>query len=125
MAGQRRRWFQLSLTTCIVMMLVAGVLGWVNSISKTSRLRDYPRKGQRPPYDKVVTRYGWPISAEVERSEGGITASIYFADAVGVGSIWTLIVPNFVAALAILTATATLSEYLIRRRGQSKLEVEA
>ena len=47
MPEQRRRWFQLSLTTCIVMMVVAGGLVWANI------RRDEVRSG--------LIKAGWPF----------------------------------------------------------------
>jgi len=93
MVEQPKRWFQLSLTTCIVMMFVASLLVWGNLAY------NYPDSG-------------WPF-------RHGLLASYYVYD--WEGSVYL----NTLVALLILTATATISEYLIRRRGRRKQEVEA
>ncbi len=97
-----RRWFQLSLTTCILMMVVAGVLVWGNV--------------------KSSFRIGWPLICYRKmlfNPVGGPHLNTYH--------FWNSdrLILDVVVALAILAATATLSETLIRRRGRTKQEVEA
>ncbi len=129
MAERPRRWFQLSLTTCIVLMVVAGVLVWANvqvretgSIGVTQEGRPHTHPVFSPKGLGIQYVQGWPltlrdkiivppyISWVHESPPAWHTASIFL---------------NILIALTLLAATAFLSEYLIRRWVRSKQEVDA
>src|SRR5436190_1586937 len=59
----RRAWFQIHLSTDIVLTFVAGGLLWLNCGRHSSYIADYTIMGDR--YEAVVKSYrviGWPIA---------------------------------------------------------------
>jgi len=99
---KRRRWFQLSLTTCIVMMAVAGGLVWANMKSSLS--------------------IGWPSICYrnlLFNPVGGPHLNTYH--------FWYTdrLILDVVAALALLAVTAFACEFFIRRRERKQQEAGA
>ena len=108
-APRKRPWFQIHLSTAVVLMVVAGVLVWANVRKPVVLIRN----------SRIIEldRMGWPWNAE--SSIGGYLDQTpdqairnarlrYF----GTSEFYL----NLITALAILTAVAVGCEYLIRRR---------
>jgi len=140
---KKRRWFQLSLTTLIVLILVAGVLVWANLVQK--RTLKPPRtlvalshvvvpKGIK--YFEFGPMYiawsGWPLPNKVSRKlYTSIGGNPTFVNAHGLtfsrlgmefhdgNSVFGMIA-NILTGLVILLVTATIIEYFIRRRSHTK-----
>jgi len=56
--GMRRPWFQFHLSTCIVMMVVAGLFLWLNTQSQSWEVSE---NRLRWPKEWMIDRtYGWP-----------------------------------------------------------------
>ena len=64
MAEQRRRWFQLSLTTCIVLMVVAGVLMYLNLCWHAPIELPDPNSELSKVGERLITvrAAGWPLA---------------------------------------------------------------
>ncbi len=110
MPVQRRQWFQLSLATCVEMMLVAAVLAWAN----LNRINE----------NWPSNIHGWPLVCNSIPNQILIWGG-FEMDPIG-GSqpphciLYGPLTINIFTALAVLALTATLSEYLIRRRSRTK-----
>ncbi len=148
MSGPKtRRWFQLSLATCVVLMVVGSGLLWLNTKMRHREIR-FPTK----PFAPLGNEEDADLDIQCEEAElnelDNANPPVLFPAGRGwpfiyklapgpfssMGGGWFLPEPprvvyeaaviDFAIALALLTATAFLSEYLIRRRGRSKQEVE-
>jgi hypothetical protein len=61
----KRRWFQIHLSTALVLMVVAGGLLWANLGRSRVYISDYDHtRGAATPILKSYVSYGWPVSAE-------------------------------------------------------------
>jgi hypothetical protein len=131
-APTKRPWFQFSLATAIVMMLVAGGLIGANFTPRPGAVTqaDFPS----------VTRfgYGWPVIADirvrydgnddrVKANPNGREVAYFFEKERTGGSIYgqTRIDPwsaaaDFVFGLGVLIVTAFLCEWFIRRRERGR-----
>jgi hypothetical protein len=99
---QRRRWLQLHLATCIVLMFVAGVLAWAN-------LRDpgggdvCSEPGESLPFED---RYcGWPYCWHSHEMKSD-PMRVY----------WKPLALDAAIGLAILSVAGVLTEMLLRHR---------
>jgi hypothetical protein len=118
----RRRWFQLHLSTCVVLMFVAGGLVWANvricvrervSVVRLGQPRGASRpSGESPevaiPYQEF--RRGWP-SVFATRHIGVFPDEYEWP----VDS-WPGLLFNIAIGFALLSTIAFFLEYLIRRR---------
>lgn len=103
-----RTWFQLHLSTCVVLMLVTGVLVWA---SLQPRLTEWYHGWAAWGVD---TEYGWPLAALSNRK-------ITLGDGVGGISYHPLALSvNVVSCTLILALTAVACEYAIRRRRRQR-----
>ena len=116
MSDNKRRWFQVHLSTAIVMMFVAGGMMWVNF------------GWARTAFDETQagTQYahGWPVEGVDDgrryyilvRDTRVLGAAITVYDQFGLGVIMDWILPNCAAAIGIVGAAGYLLEWRIRRR---------
>jgi hypothetical protein len=109
---KRRRWLQLHLSTCIVLMFVAGGLLWAN----TRPASIAPDICMGPgPFPQCA--YGWPVTAVELHGSRMLRVKLppvlvkleYHWDGTGVAI-------DSVSAAGILLVVVTLSEVLLRRR---------
>ena len=102
----RRRWFQVHLSTCVVLMFVAGGVIWANvRVQKTIEP------------DAVVRELGWPLVYNWERCEWGDVSSpgvACFSDHSNMH-----VAADAAIGIAILFAVALVLEWRIRRRIRS------
>jgi len=96
-----RRWFQVHLSTAIVLMFVAGILIWLNIYANDSEI-----SGTEQGY-VVFSSHGWPMKCLVV----GQYPEIWFYR-----WSWKYVVLNSIFALAILCLTALILKLRIRRR---------
>lgn len=117
--AKKRPWFQLHLSTCVVLMVVAGVLVWQNVI--ISRISC----GRGPDFSGTSTGNGFPLIcyesghelSRLSNTEQWIDKSFHR---------WRVgpLVLNTLVGLAILVASACACEYLIRRRERNRRAME-
>src|SRR5437667_36465 len=91
---------QLHLSTCIVLMFVAGGLLWANAVPhKIETENIYGR------YDVIMIKRGWPAASNCY--------DLYTAE-----TVWSFrnFALNVLVILAILAAVAFVCEWIIRRR---------
>ncbi|MCZ7649023.1 MAG: hypothetical protein M5U26_27830 [Planctomycetota bacterium] len=117
---RKRRWFQLHLSTCVALMIVAGLILWSNMRPGSAVITL-----ARPP----IKVYGWPWTianqppAQIENEHINLGAYSFYLDGLeftnqlnaltatyGRNLVW-----NVLVALAILAAVALPLEYLARR----------
>lgn len=100
--SRKRPWFQLHLSTCVVLMVIAGVLVWVNSIKRALGLY-----GGNDMTD--LFGYGWPYQFHtfIEPDPAWAYSTIKSFD---VGYFAT----DLLVALVFLTPAAIASEQIIR-----------
>ena len=112
-APKKRAWFQIHLSTAVVLIVVAGVLVWIN-VS--------PRIVPPDPMPKEVLALGISFTPQSKFSEYGWPFTSYclheFADGTDFGE-WGLgkLILNCLNSLTILTAVAVGCEGWVRRRG--------
>lgn len=124
---RKRAWFQLHLSTCIVLMLAAGALVWANithvsyeydGLSKTHgmRLKGWPlgmlvdqevrftsNDGNRPIDNRVMKPLGPPEAGSLPDGSFLVRPALL----------------NLFVAIALLLCAAFACEWLIRRRGRA------
>lgn len=112
-APKKRAWFQLHLSTCVVLMVVAGVLVWANCIYRDLGIFEkYEQAGKE--VESRIMSYGWPfplrqrIEPDPDRMMGFVKETWH------VGSFMM----NALVALAILALIAIACECVIRRRAR-------
>ena len=129
MSEKKRRWFQIHLSTAIVMMFVAGGIMWPNLIPRHRAWYNpmpdgmdgegydwskYHQEFQHAMERDELWVIGWPIiiySRPVDPNEKNRWVRLdYFASIGG----------NIFAGLALLALTATVGEWHIRRREARK-----
>jgi len=107
----RRGRFQVHLSTAVVMMFVAGVLVWINTMERTHDFGEFP-------WNWHVSDYGWPAPAlhskHLIREGTSKLISPKYEVIYGLAA-----VDVFLAAF-ILFAVWFLCEWLIRRRAARK-----
>jgi hypothetical protein len=145
----KRRWYQIHLSTAIVMIFVAGGLLWGNlAISVTKDpLYELFKGNEDDLRDHRIVEAGWPmryrrqhmemlpnsenisiqeINVRFQEVNPGTTTNVSFVKGVGVGvSLAPLIMYDVLAidvavGLAILSAVAIAAETLLRRREARK-----
>ena len=120
----QRRFWQIHLSTAVVLMFVAGVIMYANSRSDNVRLVSAmgelnAQTGRSEPIWQPYIRYGWPLPFYIEwdRSHGpheGYDASVF------IGIRHSFLCFDIGCWLAIIAATAVTSEFVIRRREARK-----
>ena len=117
---KRRAWFQLHLSTCVVLMIVAGALVWVNVVARYGQFPiDRPYSGA-----EIYLVYGWPVVA---------AATFEYVRLGGVNYPANFIPPNYElewraygfwvcggTALGLLAGTAIVFECWMRRRDRGR-----
>ena len=133
----RRSWFQLHLSTAIVMMFVAGGLLGLNIVSKTTNYTatDYAPYNalsfDGPPPEIVSYSFdrGWPFTCErmiyfADSVKGvrteGILAFAHSLDGDVLSNHYVCISMNVVACCAILMFIGVLFEFLVHRRREAR-----
>jgi len=58
--SRKRGWFQIHLSTCVVLMFVAGALIWANTESYVI-ISKLPRLEEEPQLHSVTAKRGWPF----------------------------------------------------------------
>ncbi len=115
----KRRWFQLRLATCIMLMVVAGGLVWANV---RDRYEGDPRiRGlhERPDVYAQLAMRGWPFVAAMNIEYYSLKSENSVVHLSGLSSIQlyeTKIIINLFTALLILISSAFACEFLIRCR---------
>ena len=119
MNEKKRRWFQIHLSTAIVMMFVAGGLLWINMGWE----RNFLLAAGHP-----VATHGWPVDGAT--IDGMYIVRILSSDVLGgrfefhkgltFGVIFNWWLMNLLCAIAILVVIAWLLERRIRRREARK-----
>lgn len=112
---KKRAWFQLHLSTCVVLMVVAGVLVWANVTNRVNA-----------PYEKVGDGggYGWPYCCYLSwyQYEHPQTREIFLAAEGEDRPVWEIghreCAANLGVALAILALTALVCEAYSYIRGR-------
>lgn len=109
---KNRPWFQLHLSTCVVLMFVAGLVTWANIEGLgdngwiSSRARDFK--------NPQIEKFGWPelVSYDIRDAEdsslGSTTKEFMWND--------NGLAINCLLCLAVLGVSGFSCEYLIRRR---------
>jgi len=114
-SGKRRAWFQIHLSTAIVMMFVAGGLMWMNM--RLQRFEDLPFDANKQEYLKIgwIEAYGWPKYAFIRCPLYGGSA-VYREMGVNESFLLSYAAINLATAITILLLTTFLCERQIRRR---------
>ena len=126
MSEKKRRWFQIHLSTAIVLMFVAGGLLGAN-LNKTTKYYD---DGVHPGW----RQYGWPwpcwteVVSELHEvgTENKVLVAFNAEDSrkLGFGDYpnfdWVVLIWNLVAALLLVVVLACGMEFIIRRREARK-----
>lgn len=112
--GERPR-IPLRRTTCLVLLAVAGMLGWANQRSEAEIF--YKPNGA---VESQCLNYGWPVTAfaKFPPQESAAPGSTSFV--VGAGWHRPGILIDFFSALAVLVLTGVFTEFLLRRREARK-----
>ena len=104
---------QLHLSTCIVLMFAAGGLVWANVREHSLPVKELPlaeyTTTNLPDYFVIASGIGWPRP--------------FWYAGTGWGPFWDWprFAFNLATALAILAAVAFVCEWIIRRRGATKM----
>lgn len=115
-------WYQLHLSTCIVLMVTAGVLVWANlqSYPAAAMVRNDGRwMGFHPHESSTMLGVGWPgcfyIYPKPLKAE---FAALFLEEPKTVHGDWDVghLCGNLMIALIILICTAYVCEWIIRRR---------
>lgn len=105
---KKRPWFQLNLSTCVVLMFVAGVLVWANlQPTHTKWYHGWVAWG-------TDAEYGWPMIAIRNRQITMGNEMGKIAD--GASYLPMALSINIALCAMVLTLTAIACEYLIRRQ---------
>jgi len=99
-APKKRPLYQLHLSTCVVLMFVAGTMVWLNLVER--------RSSDNWPYDRY---FGWPWTAveiDFDAPYGSMTNMFWH-------NRWR-IATNLSVCLPLLTAVAFVCEYCLRLR---------
>lgn len=124
---KKRPWFQLHLSTCVVLMVVAGVLVWANTLDRyhgqavTWGLLDNDDVLAQPEY------YGWPKTAVVRNIFFKLTASKEVVNLPQMSSTHFLYpggLINALVVLGILSGTCFVFESTLRRRERKRAAQE-
>lgn len=137
-APRKRAWFQLHLSTCVVLMLASGVVLWANL--RPPRVHSFeflPRFSNGNPTLKGEWNYcGWPfhqgsvifsekiVKPEVEHLQDLLDWMVengaYDHQSAGRFYSWKFVFANLTVGVAIMGAIAAFCESLIRRRRKSE-----
>jgi hypothetical protein len=113
-----RKWFQIHLSTAIVLMVLAGGMVWLNVSWQQSVLFDSHGGHQYA--------YGWPVHCFVVKHQYFLVTAesqilggaLREYDALTFGLIMKWIVPNALATLGVLGIAAVILEWRIRREAR-------
>ena len=118
MTDKKRRWFQIHLSTAVVLMFVAGGLMWANVAEKIecktghSWMPDEGITSQMNPIQYDEHKWGWPSIICLRRSGAFVSALRHYGT--------RPVIIDVLVAFAILAAVAFVCEWLIRRREARK-----
>jgi hypothetical protein len=120
----KRRWFQIHLSTAVVLMLAAGILLWANIGRSREYIVDYDFTRTPPlPILNSYVSYGWPVSAEL-----GPPSILFVVDGSGINLPIELPRTNYARAwlnvpiaLALLMLMCVACEHIVGRREAPKL----
>ena len=116
---KKRRFWQLHLSTAVLLMLGAGGIGWPNSVA---RIEKFPGGGGESKY------YGWPMNfvCQIRWDYDNSTETLFryrlndtyceWAEAVKFPLTFLIIIADLLSWTTILLSVAVPFEYLIRRR---------
>lgn len=117
----KRRWFQVHLSTVVVMAFVAGVLIFVNVRPRVVDLSHIPGI----PSDFIQSEHGWPFWSWTQVNKTwkhghwkNKNEPLVFEDKGFIQHVPSGWVGNVAFAVVVLFGIAVLCEYLIRRRPQ-------
>lgn len=112
MAAPRKRpaWLQLRLSTCIVLMFVAGLLIGAN-LRGDGVLTVHMKSMEGATQEAAWRKFGWPLIYHSEYRSGP-RSHYYHAN--------TVLAENVAVAVVILVGCALVLEYLARRRAETK-----
>ena len=119
MSDKPRRWLQLHLSTCIMLMFVAGSLMWANTFSfsghRTHEYLDDEATGQTHLEEKPIFEFGWPFIYCTNWPTFRNTDDSPVLD-------WhqSRLYANVLVGFAILAAAAFVCEWFSRRRESRK-----
>ena len=117
MSEKKRRWFQIHLSTAIVLMFVAGVVLWVNLGWQHFLIAEVDGNVYHP--------VGWPVACVQRGSEFQIVRkdeqypdrlTVEWFETFTLELAWKWIVPDLAAGSGVIVLAAVLSEFIIRRR---------
>lgn len=108
----RRSWFQIHLSTAVVLMVVSGAIIGLNATWHNAVLMD--------PQDGPQYAHGWPVQCFIQNGRYSVVtkgiAELHVNDGLTSKVITEWLLPNVLTALGILWAVALLLEWRIRRR---------
>lgn len=100
MSEKKRRWFQIHLSTAVVLMFVAGAILWANVAS-----HEFVYLNNKSKAWEAIAVHGWPIYAD-RPAEHPVYSILWAA--------------NVIVGFFVLTMTWVFCESLIRRREARK-----
>lgn len=130
--SRKRPWFQLHLSTAVVLMFVAGALIWANTRQRSIRdfdlvdfadailncdapLEMFANPAKAPNNSYIEPEYGWPTTAVFSKVTAHLWTGLYF-DKKDYKVRYARAALNLAVALAALFATACVCEKWIRWR---------
>jgi len=121
-----KRWFQLSLTTCIVMMVVAGVLVWANLKSEEMTWDAWDATADGRAVAGYSNNRGWPFMAfkgspEWQTRDQQVLLKLQVSTRTSELSFWYASI-DVAVAFTILAATAFACEWYTRRHARKQQE---
>jgi hypothetical protein len=114
----KRHWFQIHLSTAIVMMIVASVMLWINFRERTIAVKS--------PFSPLIRVHGWPIGGRVNLERNQYV--VFIADSKVLGSYKKVyngitfemfldwFVPNTLCGIAVIALAGVAVEIALRRR---------
>ena len=118
----RRAWFQLHLSTAILLMFVAGGLVWANIGTLNAETIDFDIHGGDPldwiPIKKTMRSFGWPLLFYGAPEMHVSMARVYCFT--GTSILAAPMIFDILFACTLIIVTAFLSGWRIRRREARK-----
>ncbi len=129
--ASKRRWFQIHLSTAIVLMFVAGIFIWRNCQPHTWGTLFSPKPDQHErgvqPYDSRVIQYGWPNEIWVDQLPNAQQDWRYMNTEVKLPSqskqvLYGKLLINLLDLFLLCAGIAFFLEFLIRRRERKRAQ---